>query len=207
MDIPYVRGRVALQAHVGVPEGTVEEEYARNGFFGRYAHLYRREAPVGWTRIEGPLKPRAYDLNRSRLPPGATCSRPASACSPTATCPATATLTEPMPYFFRNADADEVLFIHEGAGRIETDFGPLAYEPGDYLLVPRGTVYRLAPSSPTRFLTIEAFSEVRFPEKGMLGQHALFDPAVVRVPTPDEGSTGRPTPAASTSCASCAAAR
>jgi len=62
MDIPYVRGRVATQAHVGLPDGTVEEEYAREGFFGRYAHLYREHAPVAWTRIEGPLRPRAYDL-------------------------------------------------------------------------------------------------------------------------------------------------
>ena len=52
MDIPYVRGRVAAQAHVGLPEGTVEEEYARNGFFGRYAHLYRKNAPVGWISKE-----------------------------------------------------------------------------------------------------------------------------------------------------------
>ena len=62
MDIPYVRGRVAQQAHVALPEGTVEEEYARNGFFGRYAHLYRTNAPVAWSRIEGPLRPRLYDL-------------------------------------------------------------------------------------------------------------------------------------------------
>ncbi len=104
-----------------------------------------------------------------------------------------ATLTEPMPYFFRNADGDEVLFIHEGAGRIETDFGPLTYETGDYLLVPRG--HRLPPgarrrrraSSPSR-----PSARSSFPEKGMLGQHALFDPAVVRVPTPDEGSTVAP---------------
>ena len=68
-DIPYVRGRVAQQAHVAVPDGTFEEEYARNGFFGRYAHLYRAHPPVGWTRIEGPLRPRAFDLNR--LEPGA----------------------------------------------------------------------------------------------------------------------------------------
>ena len=54
MSIPYVQGRVARQAHVALPEGTVEEEYAREGFFGRYAHLYREHAPVGWTRIEGP---------------------------------------------------------------------------------------------------------------------------------------------------------
>jgi homogentisate 1,2-dioxygenase len=61
-----------------------------------------------------------------------------------------ATLAQPMPYFFRNADADEVLFVHEGSGRLETDFGPLSYEPGDYLLVPRGTVFRFAPSTATK---------------------------------------------------------
>lgn len=190
MDIPYIRGKVALQAHVGVPDGTVEEEYARNGFFGRYAHLYRSEAPVAWKRIEGPLKPRAYDLTRLEAPTGGDLLASRVPVLGNADVRLySALLTAPMPYFFRNADGDEVLFIHEGAGRMETDFGPLAYEPGDYIVVPRGTVYRLAPTSPTRLLTVEAFSEVSFPEKGMLGQHALFDPAVVRVPTPDEGTT------------------
>jgi homogentisate 1,2-dioxygenase len=99
-----------------------------------------------------------------------------------------ATLATPMPYLFRNGDADEILFVHAGAGRLETDFGPLSYEPGDYLVLPRGTAYRLAPTSPSRLLVIEAFSEVDFAEKGMLGQHALFDPAILQVPTP-EGSS------------------
>ncbi|HEV3049272.1 MAG TPA: hypothetical protein VGX50_03145, partial [Longimicrobium sp.] len=134
MDIPYVRGRVAAQAHVGLPEGTVEEEYARNGFFGRYAHLYRRNPPVGWSRIEGPLRPRAYDLRRMAGDPGGdwVAARRALLANEDVRL-SFATLTAPMPYLFRNADADEVLFIHAGAGRLETDFGPLSYEPGDYL--------------------------------------------------------------------------
>jgi homogentisate 1,2-dioxygenase len=57
MDTPHIRGRVAAQAHVDLPDGTVEEEYARDGFAGRYAHLYRRHPPVAWTRIDGPLRP------------------------------------------------------------------------------------------------------------------------------------------------------
>lgn len=187
MDIPYVRGRVAQQAHVALPEGTVEEEYARNGFFGRYAHLYRANAPVGWTRIEGPLKPRLYDLGAvaagdylaARVPvlTNADCRI------------STAALTEPMPYLFRNADGDELLFVHAGAGRLETDFGPLPYEPGDYLVIPRGTCYRLAPTSATRLLVVETTGELAVPDRGMLGQHALFDPAVIKVPSPDEKST------------------
>ena len=186
MDIPYIRGRVAHQAHVGLPEGTVEEEYARNGFFGRYAHLYRTHAPVGWTRIEGPLKPRAYDsrkLEQAAHDDWLEARRPLLANEDVRLC--LATLQQPMKYVFRNADADEVLFVHEGAGRLESDFGPLAYEPGDYIVIPRGTAYRLAPTSATRTLVIESFSEVEVPDKGILGQHALFDPAVIQVPSPE----------------------
>jgi len=186
MDNPHVRGRVATQAHVALPDGTVEEEYARNGFSGRYAHLYREHAPVAWTRIEGPLRPRLYQLAgaaagdylASRVPvlANADCRIQMSV------------LREPMPYLFRNADGDELLFVHAGAGRIETDFGPLAYETGDYLVIPRGTTYRLAPTSVTRLLIVETAGELAVPDRGMLGQHALFDPAVLRVPTPGERS-------------------
>jgi homogentisate 1,2-dioxygenase len=186
MDIPHVRGRVASQAHVGLPEGTVEEEYARNGFFGRYAHLYREHAPVGWTRIEGPLRPRAYQL--ATIAPGDyLAARVPLLANPDCRIQV-GVVREPMPYLFRNADGDELLFVHAGAGRLETDFGPLAYEAGDYLVIPRGTLYRLAPTSETRLFIIETTGELAVPDRGMLGQHALFDPAVLRVPSPDEQS-------------------
>ena len=187
MDIPHVRGRVAAQAHVGLPEGTVEEEYGRDGFAGRYAHLYRTRPPVGWTRIEGPLRPRAYDT--AALPAADYLGR-ATLLENDDVRLHLAALDAPMPYLFRNADADELLFVHAGAGRLETDFGPLAYREGDYLLVPRGTAHRLAPTSPTRLLVIESAGEVHVPDRGLLGQHALFDPAVLEVPTPEASSLG-----------------
>lgn len=187
MDTPHIRGRVAAQAHVGLPDGTVEEEYARDGFAGRYAHLYRTHPPVAWTRIEGPLRPRAYDssviepasdyLDRTPLLGNADVRLHLAA------------IDAPMPYLFRNADADELLFVHAGAGRLETDFGPLAYRAGDYLVVPRGTAHRIAPTSPTRILAIESAGEIGVPPRGLIGQHALFDPAVVEVPTPGERSS------------------
>jgi len=189
MDIPYVRGKVAAQAHVALPEGTVEEEYARDGFFGRYAHLYRTHAPVGWSRIEGPLRPRAYDLRELAAHDDHLAARHVLLENGDVRL-RFGTLATPMPGFFRNADADELLFVHAGAGRLETDFGPLAYRDGDYLLLPRGTTCRLAPTSPTQLLTLEAFSEIRFPDRGMLGQHALFDPAVIEVPSPEGSSLG-----------------
>ena len=44
--------------------------------------------------------------------------------------------TEPMEYFFRNGEGDEVIFVHEGAGTLETIFGDLPYAPGDYVVDP-----------------------------------------------------------------------
>jgi len=88
-------------------------------------------------------------------------------------------------HWFRNADADELYFVHAGDGELDTDFGRLRYRTGDYLLIPRGTVYRMEPASRTWLLGMQAFSEFRFPDRGMIGQHALFDPAVLRTPEPD----------------------
>ncbi len=175
---------------MAVPEGTIEEEYGRSGFFGRYAHLYRKHAPVGWTRIEGPLRPRAYDTRE--LPRAKTPGERATLLENADVRLHVRSFDAPMPYLSRNADADELFFVHEGAGRLETDFGHFSYRRGDYLLVPRGTVHRFAPTSATRVLEIEAMSEIRFPERGVLGQHALFDPAVIEVPTPGEGTSLQP---------------
>lgn len=183
-NVPYVKGVTPKQAHVAVPDGTVEEEYARNGFFGAYAHLYRSRPPTAWTRIEGPLRPRAYDLREIGAETDYLKARRPFLHNADVSL-SFFTLTEPMRYHFRNADAEELFFVHAGSGRMETDFGPLEYVDGDYLLVPRGTVYRLEPRSATKLLLIESASELRFPDKGMLGEHALFDPSVIRVPTPE----------------------
>ena len=64
MQPVHSKGKVARQAHVGVPEGTYEEEHGRETFFGRSTHLYRLHPPTAWVRIDGPLRPRAFDLNQ-----------------------------------------------------------------------------------------------------------------------------------------------
>jgi homogentisate 1,2-dioxygenase len=46
-------------------------------------------------------------------------------------------------YFFKNADADEVIFVHEGTGTLRTMYGNLRFGYGDYLVVPRGTIYQM----------------------------------------------------------------
>ena len=91
-----------------------------------------------------------------------------------------------MPYFVRNADGDELYFIHTGRGQFETDYGVLSYEPGDYILLPKGTTYRIkVEPSPSLFLIIETSALMELPDRGLLGQHALFDLGVVSPPTLD----------------------
>lgn len=178
----WIRGRVTRQAHVALPEGTVEEEYARRGFFGRTSHLYRTHSPCGWTRIEGDLKPCALTPEWST---GDWIAQRTVLLENEDVRVAIAVLEGRMPYAFRNADGDELLFVHAGEGRLETDFGPLEYHAGDYLLLPRGAAYRLAPRMPSHFLVIESSDELEIPDRGPLGKHALFDPDVLEVPTPE----------------------
>ena len=95
------------------------------------------------------------------------------------------TCTAPMPYFFRNADGDDLFFVHEGEGVLETEFGPLGLEKGYYVWVPRGTLYRIVPDSPHLFLFhLENYGEqFRKPDTGITGDAALYYHRNIQVPT------------------------
>jgi homogentisate 1,2-dioxygenase len=178
----FVRGTPPRQAHVAVPEGTFEEEIARDGFAGRASHLYRRHPPVGWTHIEGDLRPRAYQASELGSAGSDWIASREPFLEGDGVRLSFSRLDAPMPYAFRNADADEVIFVHGGRGHVETDFGAMGYEAGHYLVIPRGTTYRLHPADHSSWLVIETRTEVTIPERGLLGRHALFDPAVCEVP-------------------------
>lgn len=185
-----VRGAQGLhsrQAHADLPEGTYEREVSKEGFFGPAAFLYHRRPPTGWTSFEGPLRPRAFDLN------GLNESAPSPWDAPVVLHNASCEmrfwkLTAPMPALARNADGDQLLFVHAGEGDLYCDYGRIAYVAGDYLYLPRGTMWRLSPSAPTAILTIQATNgHFTLPDKGLLGPHALFDPAMLDTPVMDDG--------------------
>jgi homogentisate 1,2-dioxygenase len=178
--IPFRSGRVSRTAHVDLPEGTFEEEHGRQGFYGRVSHLYRTHAPTGWTRIQGPLQPHAYDLNKVLA--GAA-ERPAPFLGNSDVVLSLYAPRAAMPHFARNADADECWFIHNGRGLVDTDYGPLKYRKGDYVVIPRGTTYRFYPEGAEQFyLLIESMSELEIPDRGQLGRNAFFDPGVIEIP-------------------------
>ncbi|WP_066313583.1 homogentisate 1,2-dioxygenase [Bacillus sp. FJAT-29814] len=101
----------------------------------------------------------------------------------------TANVTEAMNSYYRNGDGDELLFIHHGSGKLETMFGPISYRPGDYLVIPIGTIYRVVPTPgiPTKLLFVEAFSQITTPKRyrneyGQLLEHSPFCERDIRGP-------------------------
>jgi homogentisate 1,2-dioxygenase len=70
-----------------------------------------------------------------------------------------------MDYFFRNGEGDEVIFVHEGSGTVETTFGDVPYKDGDYVVIPRGTTYRFMPDGPQRYLVFETPGLIEIPRR------------------------------------------
>jgi homogentisate 1,2-dioxygenase len=92
-----------------------------------------------------------------------------------------------MPDLARNADGDELLFIHAGQGDLYCDYGHIAVEAGDYVMLPRGTMWRIDCAGPMTVLLIEATgSSFQLPDRGLIGPHAIFDPAILDVPAIDD---------------------
>jgi homogentisate 1,2-dioxygenase len=91
-------------------------------------------------------------------------------------------------YFYKNADADEMIFVHEGSGKVKTQYGELPFGYGDYIVLPRGTIYQVEFNDATnRLFIVESFTPLRFPKRymshyGQLMEHAPFCERDIRVP-------------------------
>ncbi len=186
ISFPKIEGETSRQAHASLPEGSYERELGKEGFFGPATHMYHRNPPTGWTSFEGDLQPRAFDLMRL------------NAVHP---CPFDAPVIlhnesvkmrfwrapDRMEHLARNSDGDELIFIHTGSGELFCDYGHLSVEAGDFIVLPRGTMWRLDCTEAVTALLIEATnSSYRLPDKGLVGAHAIFDPAMLDTPRLDE---------------------
>lgn len=91
-------------------------------------------------------------------------------------------------YFFKNADADEIVFVHEGSGELRTMYGSIRFVYGDYLVIPRGTVYQMIFNDPAnRLLIVESFGPVETPARyrnsyGQFMEHSPFCERDFKVP-------------------------
>lgn len=83
-------------------------------------------------------------------------------------------------YFYKNADADELLFVHKGSGKLRTMMGNIEFVSGDYLLVPRGIIYQMDfHSSENRLLILESNQPIYTPKRyknssGQLLEHSPY---------------------------------
>ncbi|NEP16688.1 MAG: homogentisate 1,2-dioxygenase [Leptolyngbya sp. SIO4C1] len=87
--------------------------------------------------------------------------------------------TEPMSYWYRYAQGDELLFVHSGRGVLESQLGLIDYRPGDYLVIPAGILWRLLPepSNEQRLLGIEMRGHLRLPSRYLSPQGQLLEAA------------------------------
>jgi homogentisate 1,2-dioxygenase len=82
-------------------------------------------------------------------------------------------------YFYKNADADEMIFIHKGKGTLHTFMGNIEFEYGDYLIIPRGMIYQIHfETHDNRLLFVESYSPIYTPKryKNASGQHLEHSP-------------------------------
>jgi homogentisate 1,2-dioxygenase len=92
-------------------------------------------------------------------------------------------------YFYKNADADEMLFIHEGTGTLRTFLGNIKFEYGDYLIIPRGMIYQIDfDTEQNRILYAESFQPIYTPKRyrnwfGQLLEHSPFCERDYKLPT------------------------
>lgn len=92
-------------------------------------------------------------------------------------------------YFYKNADADEVIFIHKGTGKLRTLVGNIPFEYGDYLVIPRGMIYQIDfDSEDNRLFIVESFSPVFTPRNyrnkfGQLLEHSPFCERDFKIPS------------------------
>ena len=186
IQFPKVEGRASRQAHADFPEGTYEREMGKEGFFGPATHFYHQNPPTGWSNFEGPLRPRAFDTNKFKHDQSSPWK--AKPLLYNAACKIRFwQVSSKMDYLARNSDGDELLFIHAGEGELYCDFGRLSYRDGDYLVLPRGTMWRLEPGSTTTMMMVEATNaSYGITDRGLLGPHAIFDEAILDTPVIDE---------------------
>ncbi|HAI82453.1 MAG TPA: homogentisate 1,2-dioxygenase [Chitinophagaceae bacterium] len=200
----YTLGTIPDKRHIQFrkADGSLysEQLFSTEGFSNDYSLLYHCHPPTVITHVEEPysvaptiaeekmLKHRSFegfnvqpkaDYLESRTPVLVNNDCHISLAAPQES------LTN---YFYKNADADEMLFIHEGEGKLLTQYGEIPFAYGDYLHIPRGTIYQIHfNTTNNRLFIVESFSPIIFPKRylskyGQLLEHAPFCERDLRKP-------------------------
>jgi len=192
----HVQGQIPHKRHIQFrkPDGNLyhEELFSTEGFSDKYTLLYHLYPPtrvtqVGEPRDIAPIKAKTLDLKPRclegfNIAPADDYLESRKVVLFNADC--RISLAAPRKsmedYFFKNADCDEVIFIHRGTGSMNSMYGTLRFKYGDYIVIPRGTIYQMKfDASDNRLLIVESPAHVTTPrryrsEYGQLLESAPF---------------------------------
>ena len=181
--IHFTRGRFVRQARIGLGE-LREEHLSRRGFAGPVAMVYRTEGPNEIVRVEGDYRSRAVDSadvvsSDASDPRGG----PLVLLSNQDVAVGISRRRQAMPYCYRDVAGDLLYFVHRGSGSFATEFGPIAYEPGDWVFLPKSTTFRHLPDDKDSLLmVIESPAPIQLAEHENVGRHTPLDPTMLDVP-------------------------
>ena len=175
----HTLGQIPQKRHTQFrkPDGSLyhEELFSTEGFSNNYSLLYHANAPTQIVQVGEPED----DYLRSRKPVLVNADCKIILAAPRKSM---------SDYFYKNADADEVIFIHEGTGKLLTMYGALPFGYGDYVVIPRGTTYQLHFDTPdNRLFIVESTGPITTPKRyrngfGQLLEHAPFCERDIRKP-------------------------
>ena len=184
------------------PDGSLysEQLFSTEGFSSHYSLLYHCHPPTEIVKVDDPyaaaprvaeekmLKHRSFQGFQVQPESDYLASRKPVLVNADCHLSLAAPRSSMKDYFYKNADADELLFIHEGSGILHTQYGRIDFGYGVYLVIPRGTIYQLEFSnSDNRLFIVESFSPIRFPKRylspfGQLLENAPFCERDIRQP-------------------------
>jgi homogentisate 1,2-dioxygenase len=200
----YTLGSIPHKRHTQFrkPDGELysEQLFSTEGFSNDYSILYHNHPPTEIIKTDEPvnvqprvaeekmLKHRSFDGFNIKPEKDYLQSRKAVLVNNDCHIVLAAPQQSMTDYFYKNADADEMIFVHEGSGVLKTQYGNLDFGYGDYLVIPRGSIYQITfATENNRLFIVESFSPIRYPKKyvsklGQLMEHSPFCERDIRQP-------------------------
>ncbi|MGB1307559.1 MAG: homogentisate 1,2-dioxygenase [Oceanihabitans sp.] len=204
MPFYHKLGKIPNKRHIQFkkPDGSLyaEQLFGTIGFDGMSTNSYHEHRPTQVKEIKNQINVapkiakanhiQSYRLKGFQVPPENDYLKSRKAVLTNSDC--TIILAAPKQstkeYFYKNTDADELIFIHKGTGKLRTMLGNLDFKYGDYLIVPRGIIYKIDfDTEDNRLFIVESRSPIYTPKRyrnwfGQLLEHAPFCERDIRQP-------------------------
>jgi len=204
MPFYHTLGKIPRKRHTVFkkPDGSLyyEQLFGTIGFEGMSTNSYHEQRPTQVKEIRGSydVRPRIATVNNIKSyrfkgfhinpEPDYLESRKVILANSDVSIALAAPQESQEDYFYKNADADELIFVHKGTGKLRTHLGNLDFGYGDYLLIPRGTIYKMEfDEEVNRLFIVESHRPIYTPKKyrnhfGQLQEHSPFCERDIRRP-------------------------